>query len=38
LQVQHLSQLHELLVKSNPALLDTFISELVEFQVSSLSR
>jgi hypothetical protein len=38
LQVQHLSQLHELLVKSDPALLDTFILELVEFQVSGLSK
>eukprot|EP00882_Tetradesmus_deserticola_P005911 GHRQ01006225.1.p1 GENE.GHRQ01006225.1~~GHRQ01006225.1.p1 ORF type:complete len:400 (+),score=162.01 GHRQ01006225.1:214-1413(+) len=32
-KVQHLSQLHELLVKNDPALLDGFVSELVEFQV-----
>jgi len=33
MQVQLLSQLNELLIKKEPALLDTLLQELVEFQV-----
>jgi len=33
MQVQHLEELQELLLRSTPALLDTFLAELVPLQV-----
>lgn len=34
LQMQHLEQLEELLLRNEPSLLDTFLAELVPLQVT----